>query len=56
MNLKDAERIARVRGHLEGYADALTLAGEIIDRGALVGSLREDAAELLRVLEKKKDD
>lgn len=39
------ERLIRVRGHLEGYADILAVTPNI-DREALVEGLREDAAAL----------
>jgi hypothetical protein len=41
-----AEKLARVRGHLEGYADALSVTGAKADIEGLITSLREDAEQL----------
>lgn len=38
-------KLAFIRGHLDGYADALALT-DSVDKGMLVKSLRKDAAAL----------
>lgn len=59
----DAEKIARVQGHLEGYADGmdrtLTLgdaAHFVARKQDFIDSLREDAATLASVLEAEQTD
>lgn len=51
----DAEKIARVQGHLEGYADGIASQpfcfAPLVDRTDLIDALREDAATLASVLE-----
>lgn len=48
-----AEKLAWVKGHLEGYVDALSVTGAKADIEGLITSLREDAEQLEQLGEAK---